>query len=117
MGAKWPHWGEWAGKLGQIYPQSTHWRPSSHWRPTEEGEKGMISKEARFQIDPIALWLAIHGGDPPPDPLFHELLAAILIYRASSQLEDHAASSQIRSAATRVLEGVIDRLKSNPMPG
>ena len=77
----------------------------------------MISKEARFQIDPIALWLAIHGGDPPPDPLFHELLAGILIYRASSQLEDKAARTQIRAAATKVLAGVIDRLKSNPMAG
>ena len=50
-------------------------------------------------VDPITLWKAIHGGDPPPEVV--RLTAALAIYSIAARLEGGA---EIKTATANFLQ-------------
>ena len=62
---------------------------------------GRTIERAQHIQDPtwlIALWLAIHGGDPAPDQFSHDLSVLSTINLLASQLQSKELAQRVQSA-------------------
>jgi hypothetical protein len=55
-------------------------------------------------LDPILLWILIHGGDPAPDKQIARLANAAAIYQLAGRLGTGALRTQIREAAANEIQ-------------
>ncbi len=63
----------------------------------------------RSVADIIALWLAIHGGDPGPDQSISRLSGALLIHHLAASLSPEVGK-QVRQAVGRELSESVGQL-------
>jgi hypothetical protein len=64
-----------------------------------------------FNWNPIALWLLIHGGDPPPDRYTAQIVSGILVQRAAAGIADKALAAQISELGAKAVAQAAQRAR------
>lgn len=86
--------------------------------------KNRLTNPIKTDIDPVLLWLLVHGGDPgpddvggpgghqpgPPKPPISQLTTALTIYQLASRLTDAATRADIQKLAAAAVASLSQEL-------